>query len=70
MANIKKMTHTATRTGIAYNRGMFSQIEIRFSKKYMIDKYGNKYNLKDGYPSGERFCTFILDINSIKEIVE
>lgn len=65
---MKKMTHIGNRVGIAYNKGMFEQIKLRETAKFWVSEYKTKYCKLSGYPIGEKFATFKLDIESIKEL--
>lgn len=38
-----KMTHIANEIGIAYNTGMFRQVDLRETKLYWVNEYGRKY---------------------------
>ena len=66
---MKKITHIGNEIGIVYNRGMFRQVQLRETKKYWINEYGIRYCKNDGSIAGERFATFKLEIESIKEII-
>ena len=66
---MKKMTHIGNEIGIAYNRGMLMQVQLRETPKYWINEYGRRYYKDNGYVAGEKFATFKLDIESIKELV-
>lgn len=63
-----KMTHTAIREGRAYNCGRDYATKIRFTKRHIIDEYGTKYDLKSGIPIGEKYATYGIKIESIKEM--
>lgn len=63
-----KMTHIAIREGRAYNAGFKKRTKIRFTKRHIVDEYGQKYSLNTGTPIGESFATYGIDIKSIKEI--
>jgi hypothetical protein len=68
MATKLKMTHTATREGRAYNRGRNYPTKIRFTKRHIIDEFGQKYNLITGIPTGAHFEVYAIDIQSIKKL--
>ena len=67
MSNLK-MTHSAIREGRAYNRGRNYPTKVRFTKRYIVDEFGQKYNLSSGTPVGETYATYGIDIDSIKEL--
>jgi hypothetical protein len=70
MATKLKMTHTAIRKGRAYNRGRNYPTKIRFTKRHIVDEFGQKYNLITGTPTGACFEVYTIDIQSIKKIQE
>lgn len=63
---MKKITHIGIEIGIAYNRGIKREINLRETEKYYISEYGTKYRKNDGTVTSEGFATFKLDISTIK----
>lgn len=64
-----KYTHNGNVIGIAYRRGESKNCKFRELKNHWADEYNNKYSKINGYPIGEKFATWKLDINSLVAII-